>query len=113
MYEYKGKIKRIVDGDTIEVIIDLGFEVNITQVLRLNRIDAFETTLRNNTTPEQKILGIKGKEFLTGFLPENTKIVIRTEKNDKYDRYLAEVFFNNINVNDLMVKEGYAIYKTY
>lgn len=113
MYEYNATIKRVIDGDTIEVIIDLGFEVQITQTLRLNRIDAYETTLRNGTTPEEKALGIEGKNFLINFLPEDTQILIRTEKNDKYDRYLAEVIYNGVNINDLMVSKNYAIYKTY
>jgi len=113
MYHYNAKIIRVVDGDTIEVLIDLGFEVFIFQVLRLSRIDAYETTLRNGTTAEEKAKGIEGKEFLKKLLLENTKIEIITEKSDKYDRYLAEVIFNNENINDLMVKKGYAIYKTY
>lgn len=117
MYEYNAKVVRVVDGDTIEVLVDLGFEVHILQTLRLNRIDAYETSLRGGTSEEQKLLGIAGKEFLKTVLPKDAKVLIKTEKSDKYDRYLAEVFMNEheheINVNELMVNKGYAIFKSY
>lgn len=117
MYQYNGKVVRVIDGDTIEVLIDLGFEVHIFQTLRLNRIDAYETSLRGGTTEEQKLLGIAGKEFLKSILPRDTKVVIKTEKSDKYDRYLADVTINEneheLNINELMVSKGFAVYKTY
>jgi micrococcal nuclease len=113
MYEYAAKVKRVLDGDTIDVVIDLGFDVDIKQTLRMNRINAYETTLRNGTTPEQKALGIEGKKFLTELLPVDSVIIVNTEKSDKYDRYLAEVTFNGVNLNNLMVSKGYAVYQTY
>lgn len=113
MYEYKATILKIVDGDTFDASVDLGFDVSVRQTLRFSRIDAFETRLGATTNAEQKKLGFEGKAFLTSLLPVGTQVVITTEKDDKYGRYIAEVQFNNENINDLMVKKGYAVYKNY
>lgn len=117
MYQYNGKVVRIIDGDTIEALVDLGFGVHVFQTLRMNRIDAYETSLRSGTTEDQKFLGLAGKEFLKSILPKDAKIMIKTEKSDKYDRYLADIFMNEheheMNINDLMVLKGFAVYKTY
>lgn len=110
MYEYKATILKIVDGDTFDASVDLGFDVSVRQTLRFSRIDAFETRLGATTNAEQKKLGLEGKAFLSNLLPVGTQVDIKTEKDDKYGRYIAEVQFNNENINDLMVKKGYAVY---
>jgi len=113
MYTYNAIVKRVVDGDTIEVIVDLGFTITTVQMLRLNRIDAYETRLGPNTTEEEKQIGIVGKLFLQQLLVQGTNILIRTEKDDKYGRYVADICLNDICINDLMVSKGYAVYKKY
>lgn len=114
MYEYKAIVKRVIDGDTIEVIIDLGFSVTIEQAVRLNRINAFETRLGKNTSEEQKEIGIEAREYLKNLI-EGKEIIIKTIKpeNDKYGRFLGEIFFDGLNINDDLVTRKYAIYQDY
>lgn len=113
MYEYKATIIKVIDGDTFEAKIDLGFDVFINQLLRLSRIDAYETRLGPNTSLEQKKMGLEGKSFLISLLPSGTEVIIKTDKDDKYGRYIAEMIFCDQNISDLMVDKGFAIYKEY
>jgi len=115
MYEYRAIVEQVVDGDTIKVKVDLGFDVWIVETLRFARINAYETKLGTKTTAKEKNLGLQGKDFLTNLLPTGTMIQIKTQKDnkEKYGRYLAEVFSNGINVNDLMVSKSFAIYTSY
>lgn len=111
MYEYKvTRLLDVVDGDTIDVQIDLGFDVSFTSRVRLNGIDTPESrTLDLN----EKKLGLEAKFWLKKKLEEAKKIVIRTEKSDsseKYGRILATLVINDetTSLNDQMVKAGYA-----
>jgi micrococcal nuclease len=104
-YTYKATVKRVVDGDTIVVDIDLGFHVTIKDhPLRMARINA----------PEKKgetfAAGTKSMNVLKQKL-EGKEIVIRTYRSgeDKYGRLLADVFLNDECVNDWLLKEGHAI----
>lgn len=113
MYEYKAEIKKIIDGDTLKTRIDLGFSTFVDQTLRINRIDAYETRLSSTTSLEQKKLGLEGKAFLTTLLPVGTEVIIKTEKTDKYGRYVADVTYKDIDIGNLMVDKGYAVKKEY
>lgn len=115
MYEYKAVVLNVVDGDTIDVTIDLGFYVHRLERVRLSRINAFETKLGKATTAEDKKKGLEGKEFLSGLLL-NKQVTLQSLKvNDfeKYGRFLAEVCIDGKNVNDLMVENGFAVKATY
>ena len=84
LYTYKALIERVVDGDTIWVNIDCGFDIWIRQKLRLRAID----------TPElDTIKGREAKEFVEAHLKEVAFVVIKTHGSDKYDRYLADIFY--------------------
>ena len=115
MYEYNATVERVVDGDTLEVLIDLGLDVGIRTILRLNRINAYETKLGVNTTAEKKAKGIAGRDHLKAMFDANSHIVVLTikDKTEKYGRYLAEVTHNGVSINDQMVSLGYAIYQGY
>jgi len=115
VYEYNATVERVVDGDTLEVLIDLGLDVAIRTTLRLNRINAYETKLGVNTTAEQKAKGIAGRDYLKAMFAANSHVVVLTvkDKTEKYGRYLAEVIHNEVNLNDQMVTLGYAIYQGY
>lgn len=111
MYEYKvTRLVDVVDGDTIDVQIDLGFDVSFTSRVRLNGIDTPESrTLDLN----EKKLGLDAKFWLKKKLEGAKKIVIRTQKTDsgeKYGRILATLVINDepTSLNDQMVKAGYA-----
>ena len=111
MYEYRVKqVLKVVDGDTIDVIIDLGFDVSFTSRVRLAGIDTPES---RTTDAREKILGLEVKDYLKKALDGATDIVIRTEKADsseKYGRILGWLFVNRQtdSLNTELVNKGYA-----
>ena len=114
-WEYCAKVLRVVDGDTIDVLIewDIGFQVGCKteQRLRFDRIDAPE--LRRGS-PEHRAAGKAATVFLENQLPMGSMIQISTEPDpDVFGRYIADITLGDVNINDLMVKEGHAIYKEY
>jgi len=111
MYEYRVKqILKVVDGDTIDVVINLGFDISFTSRVRLAGIDTPES---RTTDAREKILGVEVKEYLKKALEGATDIVIRTEKADsseKYGRILGWLFVNKqtSSLNMELVNKGYA-----
>jgi micrococcal nuclease len=111
MYEYSvKKLHKVVDGDTIDVDIDLGFNISYYQRVRLAGIDTPES---RTTDKSEKILGLESKKRLDEVLKSATKIVIRTEKPDsteKYGRILGWVFVDDqkTSVNEDLIKDGFA-----
>lgn len=111
MYEYRvKKITGVVDGDTIDVDIDLGFSVSFSQRVRLAGIDTPES---RTTDKMEKALGLEAKEYLKSKIKDAKEIVIKTEKPDsseKYGRILGWLYVdgNTISVNDQMIEDGYA-----
>lgn len=111
MYEYRvKKVTGVVDGDTIDVDIDLGFNVSYAQRVRLAGIDTPES---RTTDKFEKSLGLEAKEYLKSKLKDAKLIVIKTEKPDsseKYGRILGWLYVdgNTISVNDQMIEDGYA-----
>lgn len=103
LYTYKAKIIRVIDGDTVELTIDLGYKVYWNSSCRLYGINAPE--LKGDSLE----LGMKAREFLCSKLPVGRDIVIRSKKLDKYGRPLIEII--NVDgsiLNDQMVDAGYA-----
>ena len=111
MYEYRvKKLTGVVDGDTIDVEIDLGFNVSYAQRVRLAGIDTPESRTKDKA---EKVLGLESKEYLKSKLKDAKLIVIKTEKPDsseKYGRILGWLYVdgNTISVNDQMIEDGYA-----
>lgn len=111
MYEYRvSRLLDVIDGDTIDVQIDLGFDVSFTSRVRLNGIDTPES---RTTDLHEKKYGLESKEWLKHRLESAKSIVIRTEKPDsseKYGRILGTLFINGEteSINDQLVKGGYA-----
>ena len=111
MYEYRvKKVTGVVDGDTIDVDIDLGFNVSFSQRVRLAGIDTPES---RTTDKFERSLGLEAKEYLKSKLKDATLIVIKTEKPDsseKYGRILGWLYIdgNTISINDQMIEDGYA-----
>jgi micrococcal nuclease len=101
MYEYKAVVKRVVDGDTIDVILDLGFNIQYTERVRLARINAPEISTDAGKTV---------KTFMIDML-EGRDVTIRTQKNtfDKYGRWIAEVFYNEQSINQLLLDKNMAV----
>jgi len=111
MYEYFVKeVKNVVDGDTIDVVIDLGFDILFASRVRLAGIDTPES---RTTDKAEKVLGLEAKEYLKKYLKDAKSVVIRTEKMDsseKYGRILGWVYVNgnSESVNNKMINDGYA-----
>lgn len=107
MFRYKAKLLKVVDGDTIDAEIDLGFSVFIKKRIRLHKIDAPETRTKNK---KEKILGKRAKNRLLEVLKSNNnKFVLVSHGVGKFGRCLGEIFVNNSSINELLIKEGYAI----
>jgi micrococcal nuclease len=105
MYTYSAEVIRVVDGDTIDLNIDLGFHIKIQKRVRLSLIDAPE----KNTD-----LGKRSAEFLSKTLPAGCIVTIKTQldKDDKYGRLLGEIFTTDqiSSINKLMIDSGHADY---
>ena len=111
MYEYYvRKVENIVDGDTIDVLIDLGFDILFQSRVRLAGIDTPESRTKDL---KEKALGLESKEYLKKHLKDAKSVVIKTEKMDsseKYGRILGWVYVdgNTVSLNDMMINDGYA-----
>ena len=108
MYQYKiKKIVKVVDGDTIDVNIDLGFHITLNQRVRLKGINASET---RTLDPEEKKKGLEAKEWLKKELSREGEWVIETTKEDKYGRILGTLYFvgDPVTINERMLNEGIA-----
>lgn len=98
MFEYQAKITNVVDGDTIDANIDLGFKITSKQRLRVARID----------TPERGENGYQeAKEFVQHCVL-NKEVNIKTEKISKYGYYLAEVYVEGRNLSDMLLAANLA-----
>ena len=107
MYEYKCEVKRVVDGDTVDVIIDLGFSILYSTRVRLYGIDTPESRTRNK---DEKVRGFLSKDYLKEWLDQGG-VIIRTyrDKKGKFGRVLGEMVVGGRNINLLMVNENYAV----
>ena len=104
MYEYNCKIVRIIDGDTVDVDIDLGFDVWLTkQRIRLFGVDTPESRTRDMV---EKKFGIMAKNFVKGRLPVASMQVLRTRLDDsrgKFGRILGEFVMEDTTLNQLLI----------
>jgi micrococcal nuclease len=111
MFEYYvKKVTNVVDGDTIDVDIDLGFSISYSQRVRLAGIDTPESRTSDKA---EKVLGLESKEFLKSKIKDAKTVVIKTEKMDsseKYGRILGWVYLDgsSISINEQMIADGYA-----
>ena len=111
MYEYRvKKVLKIVDGDTIDVDIDLGFDISYTQRVRLAGIDTPESRTKDL---KEKTLGLEVKDRLKKAIDAAKDVIIVTEKPDsteKYGRILGWVYLDKSpkSINELLIEEGYA-----
>ena len=109
-FSYRIKsIKKIIDGDTIDVVLDMGFEIQYKSRVRLFGIDTPESRTRNK---EEKVRGLLSKKYLQNAIKKSKKLTIKTHKGSetgKFGRILGEVFADGKNLNLQMCKEGYAV----
>ena len=111
MYEYKIKVTRVVDGDTVDAELDLGFNIIYKERIRLMGIDTPESRTRNRV---EKKLGLKSKARLKELIAENKgNIILQTSKEGKgkFGRILGTLLIRDskeFSINDIMVIEGHA-----
>ena len=108
MYEYKCEVTRVVDGDTIDVILDLGFNVLHKARVRLFGIDTPESRTRDK---DEKVRGKMAAKFLQNAI-DSGDVVIRTELKDsrgKFGRVLGTVVVNEVDINQAMCNAYLAV----
>jgi len=109
MYRYNAELLRIVDGDTIDVLIDLGFNITIKERVRLYGIDTPEVRTRNL---EEKARGKAASARLGELLTEHFIIETKIDKRGKFGRLLGIIYAHVdgklTNLNEALVQEGHA-----
>lgn len=107
MYEYNCEVTRIVDGDTVDVIIDLGFDISYKSRVRLYGIDTPESRTRDK---DEKVRGLMSKQYLVDELSKG-QVVIKThkDKKGKFGRVLGEMYVADRNINLMMVDDYMAV----
>ena len=115
MYEYKAKLIRVVDGDTFDAMIDLGFNTWVKKRIRLAGIDAYESRTRDK---EEKKKGLEAKAKLQQLLKKDEEFTLCSQGVGKYGRCIANVYvikkfirgdkYQGKSINEAMVKEGHA-----
>ena len=104
MYEYNCTVERVVDGDTIDVVLHLGFDIMYKSRVRLYGIDTPESRTRDK---DEKARGKMAGAFLEEAIEDGEKVIIQTKLKDsrgKFGRILGDVVVDGININQLMVK---------
>ncbi len=110
IYRIKSVIK-VVDGDTIDALIDLGFDISLEKRIRLAGIDTPES---RTTNAKEKIMGLESKDWLKHRVENAQRILIKTELPDsteKYGRIIGHLFINGeeTSLNNQMIIDGYAL----
>ena len=111
MYQYKCKIIKVLDGDTVDIDLDLGFKIILAnQRERMAGVDTPES--RTKDLAEKK-LGLEAKEYLKLRLKDAKNVKIKTEKMDsseKYGRILGWLFVDDqtVSINEQMIADGHA-----
>jgi|TARA_B100001778_G_C18297207_1_gene498116 micrococcal nuclease len=104
MYKYNAKLDRVVDGDTVDALVDLGFNTWKKVRIRMVGMNAPESRTRDL---EEKARGIAAKIRLQELLEEGT-FILESQGVGKYGRCLGILFVNDININKTLIQEGHA-----
>ena len=113
-YIYRGKLERVVDGDTIDALIDVGFDIWIKKRIRYSGIDTWESRTRNL---EEKAKGLeakaRNKELLMEVSSKSGYFRLKSFGVGKYGRVLGEIYIEDsegkqYNINETLITEGHA-----
>ena len=113
-YIYRGKLERVVDGDTIDALIDVGFDIWIKKRIRYSGIDTWESRTRDLA---EKAKGLeakaRNKELLKEISSKSGYFRLKSHGVGKYGRVLGEIFIEDAegkqwNINETLIKEGHA-----
>ena len=106
MFEYNAEVLRIVDGDTLDARIDLGFDVHVNKRIRLMGIDTWESRTRDKA---EKVKGLAAKARLKELLKQDkNKFKLISHGTGKFGRVLGDIEISVGNVCDILVEEGHA-----
>ena len=107
MFEYSAKVVRVVDGDTLDAEIDIGFDVFVKKRIRLYGIDTWESRTRDL---EEKEKGLAAKARLIELLEDNgNKFVLQSHELGKYGRVLGSIILDDDrDACDILMEEGHA-----
>ena len=115
MYTYKAKLDRVIDGDTIDVNIDLGFDIQIKKRVRFAGINTPESRTRDL---EEKAKGLAAKDRVKAILADNEIFTLQSEEIGKYGRVLGKIYLGRLDgkdhltqvcLNDQLITEGHAV----
>jgi micrococcal nuclease len=98
MYKYQANLIKVIDGDTVDLSVDLGFYIFAKIRFRLAYIN----------TPERGQEGFKEASNRLTELLTNQSIIVESSKSDKYGRWLGTLYVNDININNVLLNERYA-----
>ena len=108
-YGYKCKLDRVVDGDTCDALIDLGFDTYVKKRIRFYGVDTWESRTRNL---EEKKKGLAAKEYVKNLLENSDegKFLLKSHGVGKYGRVLGELYVKGYeqSVNELLKENGHA-----
>ena len=106
---YSAKLQRVVDGDTCDALIDLGFDTWVKKRIRFYGVDTWESRTRNK---EEKVKGLAAKAYTKDLLENSDegKFLLKSHGVGKYGRVLGELFVkgHDISVNELLKENGHA-----
>jgi micrococcal nuclease len=107
-YCYYAKVERVVDADTIDLLIDCGFSIIMKIRIRVAGIDAWE--VRGPERPK----GLLAKTFVENLLPVGAEVTVKTGKyKGKYGRYIGNIYCNGIDLSETLVENGHAEFVEY
>jgi micrococcal nuclease len=108
MYEYCCQVTRVVDGDTVDANIDLGFDISYFSRIRLFGIDTPESRTRNK---DEKLRGLLAKEYIVNAVDNGKQVVVKTalEKKGKYGRVLGSLIVDGLDLNQDMIAKNLAV----
>ena len=113
-YIYRGKLERVVDGDTIDALIDVGFDIWIKKRIRYSGIDTWESRTKDLA---EKAKGLeakaRNKELLMEISSKSGYFRLKSHGVGKYGRVLGEIFIEDTegkqwNINETLISEGHA-----
>ena len=108
-HNYSAKLVRVVDGDTCDALIDLGFDTWVKKRIRFKGVDTWECRTRDK---EEKVKGLAAKAFTKDLLKNSDegKFVLKSYGVGKYGRVLADLFVkgHEKSINDLLLENGHA-----
>ena len=108
---YKATVLRWLDGDTVELRIDLGMRVHTESKFRLARLNAPEVKMYRGVTAEEKAKGLELTAMVREKVPEGIDVIVTVTKKGKYGRYIIELWHDDdedgfFNLNDWLLNEG-------